>query len=153
MCSTFLPKVLLAGTSTEATRGGARAGAQRASAEPLAQRRDRVTVIGAGTVGCLVAWVLRTTVGCEVELVDINPQRHAIAARLGLPFKSPDAMSSDRTIVVHTSGSEAGDVQGALETGLKFQAMLKDLENDPDSGCKFQTLFNPIQSSMAMPIS
>ena len=71
-------------------------------------RSDRVTVIGAGTVGCLVAWVIRKTVGCEVELVDINPARERIAQQLELSFATVSDASTDRTILVHTSTSEAG---------------------------------------------
>jgi threonine dehydrogenase-like Zn-dependent dehydrogenase len=73
-----------------------------------AQPDDRVTVIGAGTVGCLVAWVIRHTVGRDVQLVDINPGRATIAAQLQLPFATVSAAAADRTIVVHTSASEAG---------------------------------------------
>ena len=34
---------------------------------------DRIAVIGAGAVGCLVAWLAGRIPGCEVELVDIEP--------------------------------------------------------------------------------
>lgn len=92
---------------------------------------DRVTVIGAGTVGCLVAWVVRTTVGCDVELVDVNPQRAEVAERLGVRFARADAdvrpdragpaseagLSTNRTIVIHTSGSPQG-----LRTALVLAA-------------------------------
>ena len=77
-------------------------------------RDDRVTVIGAGTVGCLVAWVIRKTVDCDVELVDINPRRASIAATLDLPFATVDSASRDRSVVVHTSASEGG-LQKALQ--------------------------------------
>jgi len=80
-------------------------------AEPDAS--DRVAVIGAGTVGCLVAWVVRVIAGCDIELVDINPRRAEIAAKLDVPFATAEAASSERTIVIHTSGSEAG-LQQAL---------------------------------------
>src|SRR5215212_5455136 len=56
-------------------------------------RDDRVTVIGAGTVGCLVAWVIRSTVGCDVELIDVNPHRALIAARLNLRFSMVNSAS------------------------------------------------------------
>ncbi len=36
---------------------------------------DRVTVIGGGSVGCLVAWLAGRIPGCDVELVDLNPQQ------------------------------------------------------------------------------
>ena len=50
---------------------------------------DRVTVIGAGAVGCLVAYVAARTVGCDVELVDTNPAREPIARALGVRFARP----------------------------------------------------------------
>jgi threonine dehydrogenase-like Zn-dependent dehydrogenase len=75
---------------------------------------DRVTVIGAGTVGCLVAWVIRNTVECSVELVDVNPHRAAVAEKIGVTFVPIDAAATERTIVVHTSGSEAG-LRSALD--------------------------------------
>ena len=36
---------------------------------------DRISVIGGGTVGCLVAWLAGRMPGCDVELVDTNPAR------------------------------------------------------------------------------
>ena len=75
-------------------------------ADPTSE--DRLTVIGAGSVGCLVAWVVQTTIGCDVELVDVNPQRENVATALGVRFAHASSVSADRTIVIHTSGSEAG---------------------------------------------
>jgi NADPH:quinone reductase-like Zn-dependent oxidoreductase len=69
---------------------------------------DRIAVIGAGTVGCLVAWLAGRVPGCRVELVDINPRRRAIAQALGLSFALPDAVGSDQDLVIHASGSPAG---------------------------------------------
>ena len=53
---------------------------------------DRVVVIGAGTVGCLVAWLAGRIAGCDVELVDINPRRATIAKALGVRFASPETV-------------------------------------------------------------
>ena len=72
------------------------------------QPGDRLTVIGAGAVGCLVAYVARRTIGCEVELVDTNPEREAIARALGVRFAQSDAATPGATVVVHASGSPAG---------------------------------------------
>ena len=36
---------------------------------------DRIAVVGAGALGCLVAWLAGRIPGCEVELVDTNPRR------------------------------------------------------------------------------
>src|SRR4051812_35607258 len=36
---------------------------------------DRIAVIGGGTIGCLLAWLAARVPGCDVELVDVNPDR------------------------------------------------------------------------------
>ncbi len=69
---------------------------------------DRVTVIGGGTVGCLVAWLATRVVGCEVELVDVNPARAATARALGVRFATAAAAAAERDVVIHASGSPAG---------------------------------------------
>ena len=52
---------------------------------------DRVTVVGAGMVGCCVAAVLAGLPGAEVELVDVDPDRAATAAALGVSFATPSS--------------------------------------------------------------
>jgi hypothetical protein len=69
---------------------------------------DRVTVIGAGTVGSLVAWVAGRIGGCSVELVDLNTARAGVARALGVHFATPDGARRDADVVVHASGSPAG---------------------------------------------
>jgi threonine dehydrogenase-like Zn-dependent dehydrogenase len=70
-------------------------------------RGTAVTVIGAGVVGCLVAWLARTLEGCDVELVDKNADRDAIAAALGVAFRrAPNATPAD--VVIQASGSAEG---------------------------------------------
>jgi len=69
---------------------------------------DRITVIGAGTVGCLVAWIAGRLPGCDVELVDVNASRAPVARALGVRFASPDAAAEGADLVVHASGSAAG---------------------------------------------
>lgn len=76
---------------------------------------DRITVIGAGTVGCLIAWLAARVPGCDVELVDTNPQRAPIARALGVRFAAPDAASSNADLAIHASGSAAG-----LELALRI---------------------------------
>ncbi len=86
---------------------------------------DRVVVIGAGTIGCLVAWLAGGIPGCDVELVDINPARAPIARALGVRFAGPDAVSEDADVVIHSSGSPAG-----LELGLRiagFEATIVEM--------------------------
>lgn len=76
---------------------------------------DRISVIGAGMIGCCVARLLRGIPGVEVTLVDVNPQRATVARQLGVGFADPAAAPLDRDIVINTSGSDAG-LQLALHT-------------------------------------
>jgi threonine dehydrogenase-like Zn-dependent dehydrogenase len=69
---------------------------------------DRVSVVGAGTVGCLVAWLAGQVAGCEVELVDINPHRANVARNLGVGFASPDTAAENADVVIHASGAPSG---------------------------------------------
>ncbi len=69
---------------------------------------DRIAVIGAGVVGCLVAALAARLPGAEVELIDINPAREKIAAAVGCRFATPEQASPEADLVVHASGSPAG---------------------------------------------
>ncbi len=69
---------------------------------------DRIAVIGAGVVGCLVAALAARLPGAEVELIDIDPSRGMIAAALGCHFVTPENASPEADLVVHASGSPAG---------------------------------------------
>jgi len=69
---------------------------------------DRICVIGAGSVGCLVAWLASRIPGCSVELIDVNPDRAAIARALGVRFATPEAATPEADVVVHASGSPTG---------------------------------------------
>jgi threonine dehydrogenase-like Zn-dependent dehydrogenase len=69
---------------------------------------DRITVIGAGTVGCLVAWLASRVAGCTVQLVDVNPSRAEVARALGVPFVEPSQAAADADLVIHASGSPDG---------------------------------------------
>jgi len=75
---------------------------------------DRVTVVGAGMVGCCVAALLARIPGTRVELVDTDPARAAVAAALGVAFAHPDEASAGRDLVVHASATAAG-LQRSME--------------------------------------
>lgn len=84
---------------------------------------DRVAVVGAGTVGALVAWLAGRTPGCAVQLVDINPTRAALARALGAGFAEPARAGRDMDVVFHTSGSPQG-LELALElAGLESRVI------------------------------
>ena len=76
---------------------------------------DRITVIGAGVVGCLIARLAGRLPGCTVQLVDVDPRRAVIAARLGVGFATPDQAEGEQDRVIHASGSPAG-----LTTALRL---------------------------------
>ena len=69
---------------------------------------DRVTVVGGGAVGCLVAFLAAGVAGCDVCLVDVNGGRSRIAQALHARFALPQDAPGDRDVVVHASGFPAG---------------------------------------------
>ena len=69
---------------------------------------DRVAVVGAGVVGCLVAWLAGGIPGCRVTLVDVLPERAFVADALGVEFATPDLAPTDRDVVVHASATGPG---------------------------------------------
>lgn len=69
---------------------------------------DRVTVVGAGMVGCAVARLLTRIPGTQVTLVDVDPTRSEVAAGLGVGFAPPDDAPTGQDLVVHTSATSAG---------------------------------------------
>ncbi|RPH46765.1 MAG: zinc-binding alcohol dehydrogenase [Burkholderiales bacterium] len=69
---------------------------------------DRISVVGAGVVGSLVAALAARMPGARVELIDPDPRRAPLAARLGCAFASPADATPDADLVVHASGHPAG---------------------------------------------
>jgi threonine dehydrogenase-like Zn-dependent dehydrogenase len=69
---------------------------------------DRITVVGAGMVGCCVAALLVRFPGARVQLVDADPGRAAVAAALGVEFARPADAAEGRDLVIHASATSAG---------------------------------------------
>lgn len=69
---------------------------------------DRIAVIGAGTLGCLTAWLVGSLRGTEVELIDVDPGKAAVAAALGVAFREPAAARRDADLVIEASGNAEG---------------------------------------------
>ncbi len=78
---------------------------------------DRITVVGGGAVGLLVAWLAGRMPGCAVEVVDTQVARREVAARLGVDFALPEAARDEADLVVHASGRAEG-----LATALRLAA-------------------------------
>ncbi len=69
---------------------------------------DRVTVVGAGMIGCAVARLARGIPGIEVAIVDVDASKAAVCAALGIPFHAPEDAPRERDVVIDTSGSQEG---------------------------------------------
>ena len=80
---------------------------------------DRVAVIGAGTVGCLIARLIGRIPGCRVELVDVDAGKAAVAAAMGVRFATPDEAAGDVDAVIHVSGAPAGLVTALRLAGVE----------------------------------
>jgi 2-desacetyl-2-hydroxyethyl bacteriochlorophyllide A dehydrogenase len=87
---------------------------------------DRVLVVGAGTVGLLIASILGRFAGIDLTVTDINPARRDVARSLGGRFVAPaetDGLEAD--VVFHASATAAG-----LRTALNacgFEARLVEV--------------------------
>lgn len=78
---------------------------------------DRLTVVGAGMVGCCVALLAARIPGVDVQLVDADAGRAEVAAALGVSFALPLSAGPGRDLVVHASATAAG-----LQTSLGLLA-------------------------------
>lgn len=76
---------------------------------------DRIAVVGAGMVGASVARVLSAYT--QVQLVDVDPERAAVAEALGVEFRLPQDADDGCDQVIHASATEAG-----LATALRLVA-------------------------------
>ncbi len=69
---------------------------------------DRVTVIGAGLVGSLLAALLRNIPGVDLEVIDTQAAAERHITALDARFALPDSAHTNRDLVFHTSASESG---------------------------------------------
>lgn len=69
---------------------------------------DRVAVVGAGVIGALAAAVASRIPGTAVQLVDVNPDKAAIASALGVSFAVPNVATPGADLVIHASATGEG---------------------------------------------
>ncbi|MGE3148706.1 MAG: zinc-binding alcohol dehydrogenase [Pseudorhodoplanes sp.] len=79
---------------------------------------DRITVIGAGVVGALTAYLCGRLPGAQVTLVDTDAARGRTAKALNVAFATPDDAPDDCDVVFHASGQAGG-----LATALRIAGM------------------------------
>ncbi|WP_399697226.1 zinc-binding alcohol dehydrogenase [Xenophilus sp.] len=78
---------------------------------------DRIAVVGGGTLGLLVAWLAARLPGSQVQVVDTQAGKAAVAGRLGADFALPGAARREADLVIHASGHAEG-----LATALDLAA-------------------------------
>ena len=86
---------------------------------------DRIAIIGAGVVGCCAAMLAAAIPGVQVELIDIDPGRAALAAALGVGFAEPGQAMREADLVIHASGAPEGLALGLDLAG--FEATIVEL--------------------------
>jgi NADPH:quinone reductase-like Zn-dependent oxidoreductase len=69
---------------------------------------DRVTVVGAGMVGGIVAALLRTLPLDRLQLVEVDPAKSALADALNVNLVHPNDAAGDNDLVFHCSATESG---------------------------------------------
>ncbi len=85
---------------------------------------DRVVIVGAGVVGCLVAFLCARHPGVDTVLVDIDPRKSAIAGVLGARFVAPDDIEgAEADVVVHASGATRGLVTALCAAGQEARVV------------------------------
>ena len=84
---------------------------------------ERVVVIGAGVVGSLAAYLCARVPGVEATLVDLRPERAALAAAFGVAFALPRDAPSDADLVIHASGQPPGLVTALACAGAEARVI------------------------------
>lgn len=86
---------------------------------------DRIVVVGGGVIGLLTAWLAARLPGADVTLIDLDPSRQALAAKLGFGFATPDKAPRDADIVFHASATSEGLATAIACAG--FEARIVEL--------------------------
>ncbi|MEA2779093.1 MAG: hypothetical protein QOK29_637 [Rhodospirillaceae bacterium] len=70
---------------------------------------DRIAVVGAGVIGCLVAYLCTRIPGTDVSLIDRDEKRRGVAAALGVAFQTPEGKCPRGCdLVFHATGNTEG---------------------------------------------
>jgi NADPH:quinone reductase-like Zn-dependent oxidoreductase len=70
---------------------------------------DRIAIVGAGTIGCLAAYLATRIPATSVTLIDIDESRRSVAESLGTGFAVPGArLPQNCDLVLHASAAPMG---------------------------------------------
>lgn len=84
---------------------------------------ERVVVIGAGVVGCLIARLAVHLPGTEVTLVDIDPDKAEIAAALAVPFSTTTDGLPPADCVFHAAAAPAALAAALATAGFEARVV------------------------------
>jgi NADPH:quinone reductase-like Zn-dependent oxidoreductase len=69
---------------------------------------DAIAIVGAGMIGGAIATLASQIPGVDVTLIDIDPDKHRLAAQLGVSFAHPEDAALEYDIVIEASGTGQG---------------------------------------------
>lgn len=104
---------------------------------------DRVAVVGAGMVGCAVAALLCRFPLQRLQLVDVDPARASVAARLGVELVEPSAAADDCDLVFHASATSAGLTRGLELLGNEGEVIELSWYGDKEVTLPLGSVFHP----------
>lgn len=82
---------------------------------------DRISVIGAGVLGTLTAWLCARIPGTTVQLLDTDSRKAFLGSTLGVDFAVPSNALTERDRVFHTSATSDGLACALDIAGLETQ--------------------------------
>jgi len=83
---------------------------------------DKVLIIGAGIVGFLMAYVLKSIIGIEVLLVDIEKSKKQLAEKFNFNFKTSVPKDYQANIIYECSGNSS--IINTLSSHIKDEATI-----------------------------
>jgi threonine dehydrogenase-like Zn-dependent dehydrogenase len=86
---------------------------------------ERIVVIGAGVVGCLIARLAVQLPGAEVTLIDTDPTKAEIARALGVPFATAFEPDTQADCVINASAAPAA--LAAALGATRFEARIVEV--------------------------
>ncbi|MGH1342407.1 MAG: zinc-dependent alcohol dehydrogenase [Nannocystales bacterium] len=104
---------------------------------------DRVVVVGGGVVGCLVAYLCGRIPGTNVQLVDVDERREAVASALGVDFAVPPGTWSEADVVFHASATSAGLQTAVDASGLEARIVEVSWYGDKPVSLELGAQFHP----------
>ncbi|TYO91342.1 zinc-dependent alcohol dehydrogenase [Oceanicella actignis] len=110
---------------------------------------DRILVVGAGVVGCLIARLAARMPGCEVFVTDRVAERARIAGELAVTWRAPDDLPAGCDLAFNCTGAGAG-LQAALDAlGPEGRAVEVSWHGDAEATLRLGGAFHALRLTVA----